>query len=227
MWTAQRRRVHKEIIDDLYAEAGQVPNEHKAVIAGGLGGAGKSTVLKKSAEIDSSEYLVLNPDDIKELMAERDLIPKVDDVSPMEASDLVHEESSHIAKQLAARALAEGKNVMWDITMASRGSTEDRINRLRKAGYTNIEGIFVDIPVEMSVERAGQRHRRGHEDFRNSRGKGGRYVPPGVIRENRDTEYGSKNRRTFEDLKHRFDKWVIYDNSGKKPIRIAWSEGEK
>ena len=39
-------------------------------MAGGLGGAGKSTVLEKYAGIDRSKYLTINPDDIKEEMAE-------------------------------------------------------------------------------------------------------------------------------------------------------------
>lgn len=222
-WTFERSLIHQEIVDELYAKANGVPNDRKAVIAGGLGGAGKSTVLSKYAGIDLSQYLVVNPDDIKEVLARRGLVPKVDGLSPMEASNLVHEESSHVAKQLAARALADGKNMIWDITMASRASTEGRIDSLRAAGYTHIEGVFVDIPVETSVERAGERHRRGHEDFRNSRGYGGRYVPPDVIRENRDAEWGSKNRRTFEELKDRFDGWKIYDNSmhGARPRRIG------
>ena len=71
------------------------------------------------ADIDRSQYLTINPDNIKEELAKRDLIPKVEGLSPMEASDLVHEESSHIAKQLAMRAQADGKNVIWDITMSS------------------------------------------------------------------------------------------------------------
>jgi len=57
----------------------------------------------------------------------------------LEASDLVHEESSHIAKQLALRAMPEGKNVIWDITMASRESTERRI-RLSDAERTRQHG---------------------------------------------------------------------------------------
>ncbi len=73
----------------------------RAIIAGGLSGAGKSTVLDHYAGIDRSQYLTINPDDIKEKMADRGLIPQVDGLSPMEASDLVHEESSYIARRLA------------------------------------------------------------------------------------------------------------------------------
>ncbi len=84
-------------------------------------------------------------------MAKRDMIPEVAGLTPMEASDLVHEESSHIAKQLALRAMPEGKNVIWDITMSSQDSVERRITTMRTAGYARIEGIFVDIPVDVGV----------------------------------------------------------------------------
>ena len=60
-------------------------------------------------------------------------MPTVDGLTPMEASDLAHEESSHIAKRLANRAQADGKNVIWDITMAKTGSIAERVESLRAA----------------------------------------------------------------------------------------------
>ncbi len=60
----------------------------------------------------------------------------------------------------------DGKNIIWDITMASRKSTEDRLDALDRAGYIST-AIFVDIPVEDSVRRADGRHRGGNEDYRN------------------------------------------------------------
>ncbi len=119
----------------LYDAASGVPNDHKAIIAGGLAGAGKTTVLEKHAGIDRSQYLTINPDDIKAEMAKRGMVPKIDGLSPMEASDLIHEESSYVARQLATRAKADGKNVIWDITMSDRAKTEKRIEELRTAGY--------------------------------------------------------------------------------------------
>jgi predicted kinase len=139
----------------------------------------------------------------------------------MEASDVVHEESFYLAKQLAERALHDGKNVIWDITIASRGSVESRLGDLDRAGYATSE-IFVDIPVEVSVQRADERYRRGHEEYRNDVGQGGRYVPPEVIRGQADPQWGSINCRTFEELKGRFDDWALYDNSvyGRAPILV-------
>jgi predicted ABC-type ATPase len=213
-------------MDDLYARAANVPNEREAVIAGGLPGAGKSTVLENYADVDRSRFLTVDPDEIKTELAWRGLIPAVEGLSPMEASDLAHEESSYIAKGLAERAQAEGKNMVWDITMSSRSSTESRIDDLRSAGYTRITGIFVDIPLEKSAARAEARHRIGQDEYRAGRGEGGRLLPPEVIRSNEDPVWGSLNRKVFEEVKHRFDAWSIYDNStdGRPPVLVDSSE---
>jgi hypothetical protein len=79
-------------------------------------------VLEQYAGIDRSQYLTVNPDGLKEIMAARGGIPPVENLSPMEASDLVHEESSAVAKRLAAKARATGTNLIWDITMATEDS---------------------------------------------------------------------------------------------------------
>jgi predicted kinase len=218
VWSDQRDAMHDSIIDDLYARANDVPCERRAIIAGGLPGAGKSTVLEHYAGIDRSQYLTINPDVVKEQMARRDMIPPVTGLSPMEASDLVHEESSHIAKRLAHRAYADGKNVIWDITMSSRVSTENRVTALRTQGYARIEGVFIDVAVDVSVSRAESRHREGEDSYRAGDGYGGRFVPAELIRAKVDLEWGSCNRKTFEDVKDHFDCWYRYDNSGSTPI---------
>jgi predicted kinase len=220
-WAPERAVLHRDLLDDLSSRATDVPCDRQAIMAGGLGGAGKTTVLEGHAGVDRSQYLTINPDDIKEEMAKRGLIPEVPGLTPMEASDLVHEETSYLAKQFAARVVADGKNVIWDITMSSRSSTESRIDNLKNADYRTM-GTFVDIPVEVGVRRADGRHREGHEDYRNGEGEGGRYVPADVIRSQADPEWGSVNRRTFEQGKEKFDQWAVYDNSvdGRAPVLI-------
>lgn len=225
VWSAERAKVHKQIVNDLYAKAKHVPNDRKSVMAGGLGGAGKSTVLGKYAGIDSSKFLTLNPDDMKEVMAERGLVPEVEGLSPMERAALIHEESSHLTNLLGKRALGDGKNVIWDITMASRGSVDRRITEMRGAGYDDMRAVFVDIPVETSVERALARHRRGMTKYNAGEGLGGRYVPPSIIRKNESKTSTSKNRDTFEAVKGEFDQWDLYDNTGTAPKLLASSGG--
>jgi len=213
IWTDDRIARQDEVIKDLYASAEHVPCERKAIIAGGLGGAGKTTVLTEHAGVDLSTYFTINPDRCKEELAQHKMLPEIQGLSPMEASSLGHEESSFIARRLALRAYAEGKNVIWDITMSRPDSAISRINELRSAGYEHIEGIFVDIPVETSVARSEARHRRGHDQYLAGEGLGGRYVPAELIRSQADSEYGSINRRAFESAKPLLDEWVIFDNS--------------
>ncbi|HUY47468.1 MAG TPA: zeta toxin family protein [Streptosporangiaceae bacterium] len=227
IWTDEREFLHDSILESLYSEAADVPCDFKAIVAGGLGGAGKTTVLTEHAGIDLSQYLMINPDDFKEEMARRGMTPTIEGLSPMEASDLVHEESSYLAKRLARRAQTDGKNLIWDITMSSEESTEERINVLRAAGYTRVDGIFVEIPVETSIGRTDSRHREGHEKYRAGDGLGGRFVPHEVVRSQADSEWGSQNRKIYEVMKRSFDNWSIYNNSvdGRAPRLVESSDG--
>ena len=165
-------------------------------------GAGKSTVLDRHADVERSQYLTVNPDDIKEAMAGRGLIPELDGLSPMEASDLVHAESSYLAKRLARRAMDDGKNIIWDMTMSSTTTTEQRLDDLDRVGYS-ISGVFVDIGLAEALRRADARRFQGQEDYQAGIGFGGRYVPPEVIEAQADPEWGSVNRPAFEQVKHR------------------------
>ncbi len=221
----ERAAKHKEIVDELYESFSDVPNEGRMVIAGGLGGAGKSTVLRRFAGIDQSRYATINPDDIKEVMAEKGMVPEVEGLSPMEAATLIHEESGLIANLLAKRLYREKKNIVWDITMSRRGSVEKRLSEMRREGYTEFRSVFVDIPVETSVERAMARHRRGWDSYQRGEGYGGRYVPPEIIRANASTSASSANREVFDQLRDQFDRWEVWDNSqfGKDPKRLAAS----
>jgi predicted ABC-type ATPase len=221
-WAPERRVVHNTIIAHLYEATGDVPCERRSILAGGLPGAGKTTVLEQHAGIDRTRFLTINPDEIKSEMAKRGMVPEVVGLTPMEASDLVHEESSHIAKQLALRAMPEGKNIIWDITMSSRDSVERRIDTMRTAGYQTIEGIFVDIPVDVGIHRSDARHREGHDSYRAGYGQGGRFVPAEVIAAQANPDYGSRNLRTFEQIKPHLDAWLQYDNSvdGRHPVLV-------
>ncbi len=213
VWTDERASLHQSILEQVYSKAENVPCEFRAVIAGGLPGAGKTTVLTERAGIDLSKYLVINPDNFKEELARRGMLSEVAGLTPMEASDLAHEESSYLALQLAARAQAEGKNIVWDITMSTDRSTFKRINSLRDAGYNQIGAIFVDIPIEVSIRRTQVRHWEGHQKYLAGEGLGGRYVPPEVIKKQKDEEWGSSNKKTFNAIKGAVNSWRVFDNS--------------
>lgn len=238
LWTPERKKMHDAIIERLWKEqnADKVPNDGKGLVSGGLGGAGKSTVLGDHAGVDQSQYVTANPDDVKEILATMDgALPEIEGLSKMEMAALMHEESSDIAMRFAERAYEMRKNLTWDITMASPKSVADRLDQFKANGYTEVDAVFVDIPVETSVQRALDRHTRGLEAHRQGKGLGGRYVPPEIIRKNVDTtgKYSSKNRATFESLKDRFNSWGVWDNSvkGRPPVLIngtgRWAQGKK
>jgi hypothetical protein len=79
------------------------------------------------------------------------------------------------------RALAEGRNVIWDISMAAQHTVESWLAAHRAASYA-IHGIFVELSIEESVRRSAAMHRRGHDEYRQGRGYGGRFVPARAIR---------------------------------------------
>lgn len=225
-WNPDRDRLHRQIAAELYTKnAAGVPREGRAVIAGGLGGAGKSTVLAKHAGVEQSQFVTLNPDDVKEIMADRGLIPDVPgapDLSPMERAALVHEESSRITALMADMAYAERRNVIWDITMSSQNSVASRVDALKRNGYGDVEAVFVDIPVEVSVTRAMARYRRGVDDFLAGKGHGGRFVPPAIIRAQQTSGGRTANRETFDALRGSFNRSSVFDNSvdGRAPVRL-------
>jgi predicted ABC-type ATPase len=227
VWTDERSAAHDALLDDLCNRAAAVPCEHKAIMAGGLPGAGKSTVLSKHADIDLSEYLVINPDVIKEEMAHRGLVPELAGLTPMEATEFVHEESSFLAKRLATRAQADGKNIIWDFTMCNAETTSDRVESLHASGYSQVVGIFVDVGIEESVKRADARHREGHEQYRAGLSPGGRFIPEELIRAQADPDWGSVNRANFERLKSTFSAWSLYDNSAEAPALVAAHDGKE
>jgi hypothetical protein len=181
-----------------------------------------SEAKARAASAGDRAYLTVNPDEIKEEMAERGMIPGVDGLSPLECSQLVHEESSLVAGSLARRAYCDRRNVVWDVTMSRYESAAKRIDDLRDAGYADIVGVFVDIPAAKSVERAQNRHRAGMEEYRNGRGNGGRYLSPDLILRQQADDGQTINRKVFEALKPRFDRWMVFDNSvdGRDPMLI-------
>jgi predicted kinase len=219
-WLPQRALEHQQILQDFLARQVSVPSEHRALVMGGLGGAGKTTVLKQIPDISLRDYAVVNPDDFKAELARRGLVPEVAGLSPLEASPLVHDESSYLADQ-AARLLAErGKNIAWDITMADEASVSQRLAALEQHGYTT-RGVFVDSPVERAVQRAAKRYRQGLEAYREGRDPlGGRYVPPDLIRSQEVVRGITRNKLVFEALKSRFADWQLWDNNGTAP-RLA------
>ncbi|WP_460402975.1 zeta toxin family protein [Actinophytocola sediminis] len=210
-WLPERAAQQRRIASELYARGELVPNGGEAVFTGGLPGVSRTAVLNQSPSIDPSRYLVLDANDAKQKMCEYGIIPEIDGIAPLETADLIQRESSHIIGLVAELAAADRKNVIWNTTMGSNGALDSRLAALRDAGYEQYTAVFLDVPIEASLERTDQRHRDGFEEFRNGDVCAGRHVPARVIEAQADTEYESVNRRVFELHKSDFDRWYVYD----------------
>jgi hypothetical protein len=180
IWTPERNAEQGRLVARLYAASASVPCERKAVMAAGLPGADRRGTVAVSGT-DLSRHLPVSVDTVLKEMAACGLIPTVAGLSPMEASPLAHTEAQFIAKRLAMLALAEGRNLLLEVSMASRTSTDSWIAALHAAGYT-IGGIFAKISIEESVHRVDAAHRLGEEELRRGQGHGGRYIPANAIR---------------------------------------------
>lgn len=180
IWTPERNRQQGQVVAGLYQRAAAVPCERLAVIAGGLPGGDKPAVLA-AASVDRGRYLTVSVDAVLEGLAAAGMIPVVAGLSPMEAADLVHAEAQFVGKRVAMCALADGRNLILDVSMASAQSVTSWLSALRSAAYA-VAGVFADLSIEESVRRSDAAHRRGEEEYRRGRGYGGRYIPAEAIR---------------------------------------------
>lgn len=215
-WLPERDKLHRQIVDDLYKQAANVPNQGRAIMLGGPAGAGKSTVLEGKLRVKPGSFLVINPDDIKEELARRNLVPEIpgyDDLSPMDRTTLVHRESVRIADMLADRAYRDRKNLIWDTTMTRSDLALYRIKRMRQSGYDDIRGVFVNADDHVAIQRVRARYMRGAHDYSQGKGLGGRFVPQAI----QDQMSTGETRASFKYVRRYFDDWKMYDNSGSSP----------
>jgi hypothetical protein len=164
----------------MYQQVGGVPCERQAVVAGGLPGADKPGMLR-AAGVDQSRYFTISIDRILWQMAARGLISVRVGLTPMDVADLAHAEAQFLAKRAGLRAMSDGRNLIWEVSMASVPATQALLDTLRLAGY-RVEALFAELTVEESVRRADAARRRGHDEYLAGRGFGGRYIPPEAIR---------------------------------------------
>lgn len=213
-YTPERQAEHQAIVDQWFAEADArgVPKDGQAVMMGGLPGAGKTS--STGSIMDSSRYVEVNPDPLKQALLDRGLGVAPAGVNPLEGAALIHEESSYLSKVIAERAISQGYNVLWDGTMASPGAMDARFALLDDVAPVpyHVSGVFVDVPISESVSSVVDRYARGLERDPST----ARYVVASYIRQSANppgSAFESKNRATFETLKGRFDQWALIDNT--------------
>ncbi len=111
----------------------------------GLPGSGKTTIIKKFAEKNNYSYIC--PDDIR-----AELTGNMADQS--KNVEVWVESYKRLRHQLD-----ENKTVVFDATFANQKQRKEFLQFARESGAEKIQGVFLDVPIELAKERNNIRER--------------------------------------------------------------------
>jgi hypothetical protein len=224
VYLPSRRKLHQQIVDNIVNQAKSVPNDAKMIVLAGPSGAGKSTFLKNHGEklgvkwekgpdgkSVPSNYVILNPDDLKDLLPTED--KRYPGLEPNERAAVVHEESSYLTKMAIRTLMSQGKNVILDVTLAD---AEKGVKNYLDPGGNKYQATvaLVNGDVKASLHNAGLRYKAVDKET-GERTYKGRYLEMGVVGTQKPTKegYRSKNAEQFEEFisDPRVTKSFVYD----------------
>lgn len=232
---------HQQIVNEFIKEMEGIPQQRRAVLMAGLGGAGKTSLRHNDwANIPLDQYFDVSADKVKDKMADMGMMPtgkhdpRLKGYSPMELSGLTHMESNDIAQMVAEEAAKRGTNVVWDYRMGDLPSALSRIKHLNGHGYKDIGAFLVNVTPETAQGRAIGRHRQGQQQLLQqgtSPGiQGGRWFPTWAQASNDPTPgsgYTSSSHEAFDQLTRNHSDllpmgWAAVDNNT-EPIALGGS----
>jgi len=185
-FTPERAQLHDDIVGHYMSKFTEPRERPRALITGGLPGAGKTSGLKT---IGTEGFVQINADDLKALFPE---------YGSGEGAAFLHEESSYLARVIQQKAMASRQDIVLDVTLKSVGDPTKGVNdnamgnvkAFSKAGY-DIHLQFTDVTINKSIERVMNRYI-----------KSGRFVPPDYIRLAHSRKgTNSQNRDTFDKIR--------------------------
>lgn len=200
VYTAERRKLHDEIIAQLIGRARPAEGRPRALFMAGGSASGKSSALTANPDMVPEGAVTIDPDAIKEMLPEyREMVADRDRYAAFAA----HEESSDLAKRLRAEAVKRNLHMVVDGTGNSgKGKFAGKIKAAIRDGYdTGV--LYVTVPTDIAVERSMARARRT-----------GRYVPEQTIREvHRNVSRNAPDVIGIEGVRN----VTVVDNRGEGP----------
>ncbi|WP_436768912.1 zeta toxin family protein [Streptomyces sp. URMC 123] len=210
VWSPERMRLHRAVMDEAIAKAAGLPRDGRAVLlTSGPPGAGKGTSLRllenrqgdatelgqalaEAHGVDPSTYVRLDPDEFKEaiirhggaptLSAEARRLPGGRQLAPAELAALVHRESAYLQDQFEVWARGQGHNLIYDGTMKNLPKTEALLGDLAREGYGQRIVLSVEVPLRTSLEQNALRWQELRLEFDAGRDSyGGRMAPEPLI----------------------------------------------
>jgi predicted ABC-type ATPase len=199
-------KVQEPIMREALDVKPAAPGEQKlAIMTMGAPASGKSSALKG---VDTSKFVKVDPDAIKEKLPEYQKAISDRSATYVHAAEMAHEESSDIAKRIMAKAIASGNHIIVDGTGSDSAKFLKKMEQLKAAGY------HVHVTMPHLDEEAGIARLKARADAT------GRMVPEKFARE----AYRSIPKN-FEKITEQADSFALYDNSGKEPRKVF--EGSK
>jgi predicted kinase len=185
-YTPERTLLHNEIINDAFADT--TPVEHPTVVfMGGLPGAGKSHIVKT---MGLTNFVRIDADAFRE---------KLPDYKGWNAA-LTQRETDDIVGKALAKATAEKRNVILDVTLKNYAKHELLMQRFKELGY-RAGIVYVELPPDKSIERALERYLT-----QPSSSGTGRFVDPYYI-----ASHDGLNSRSYRRLKSSSDFYRLYN----------------
>lgn len=202
--SAERAKEHEKIINRFANSAKPVPPTKIPVAIVMMGGpaSGKSSIVEG---ISKKNFVNVNPDLIKEQLPEYKQALKE---GAKNASMIVHEESSDIARKVKEQAITQNKNMVIDGTGSNYGKYLDMINGLKSRGY-HVKLIMPDLDVDSALKRVEERAE-----------KKGRWVPEPFVRQ----AYNAIPAN-FLKLTQAADDFALY-NARTRPTKLVWERKE-
>jgi len=196
-YTEERMKLHEYIVHDMTSKTICIPQEKGhpiAVLMGGAPGSGKSTYIKKNAKyLESDKIWKVDAD------AVREYLPEYEGWN----SSSTHQESRDIVNELISTFDKPCKHdLLYDGTMSNSKKYIPLIKKLKRIGYL-VFIIYMDVPKEISIERAMNRYRN------NSGGKikYGRYVPMSVI-----DDFYKTGKEGLDEIKKSVHGYIVVDS---------------
>lgn len=228
-WSADRVAIHEAVKTKLIERYIDAPSNMRAVFIGGEPGAGKSTFRNSVTGLDQG-YAVSDPDVAREILIEelvaRGMMPITDariadGAQPLELSGLFHREAQEINEGFEKWCIANGKNIIFDTSLAGETKVNRDLDTLHDSGYS-VTGVLIDCEPDVALQR---RMARFEAESSNPEGLGGRPVPPDFT-----TAVRTDAPKVFEQAQLRengFDQSVRVDVTGTEPVLIgAWVGSE-
>ena len=162
-----------------------------ALIAAGVPGAGKSTMIDALA----GGYRRIDPDKIKDvLLAELDSAGLIDvrrdyvladglPVSPGELAGWVHNASTAVADLVREASLQLGESFVMEGTLSWPPLTESHVDELAIHGYEQLTVLDVEVPLSVADEQSKQRWWAERHGGRMTHGValGGRFISESTL----------------------------------------------